>query len=65
MGISISKFLYGLWYYNEKEVVVTMVGLDATGKTTILDKLLTGKIFTTIPTTGIYLIFFIFLIFII
>jgi len=54
MGISISKTLYGLRYNNEKEVKVTMVGIDAAGKTTILYRLLKGETVNTIPTTGIY-----------
>jgi len=63
MGISISKFLNGLWYNNEKEVKVSMIGIDTAGKTTILYKLLTGETVNTIPTIGIYLIFYIFVIF--
>jgi len=59
MGISISKVLYD----NEKEVTVSIVGIDGSGKTTILYKLLTGEIVKTIPTTGIYLILCIFIIY--
>jgi len=63
MGISISKTLYGLRYNNEKEMKVSMIGIDDAGKTTILYRLLKGETVTTIPTIGIYLIFYIFFIF--
>jgi len=53
MGISISKFLNGLWYNNEKEVKVSMIGIDTAGKTTILYRLLKGETVNTIPTIGI------------
>jgi small GTP-binding protein len=49
MGTSISKIL---WYNNEKEVKVSMIGNDAAGKTTILYRLLKGETVTTIPTMG-------------
>ena len=50
MGLSISKFLQGL--FGRKEMRILMVGLDAAGKTTILYKLKLGEIVTTIPTIG-------------
>ena len=34
--------------------IITLVGLDAAGKTTILYKLKLGEIVTTIPTIGKY-----------
>ena len=36
----------------KKEMRILMVGLDASGKTTILYKLKLGEIVTTIPTIG-------------
>jgi len=44
---SIFKGLFG-----KKEMRILMVGLDASGKTTILYKLKLGEIVTTIPTIG-------------
>ncbi|KAK2115148.1 Arf GTPase arf1 [Saguinus oedipus] len=38
--------------FGKKEMRILMVGLDASGKTTILYKLKLGKIVTTIPTIG-------------
>lgn len=38
--------------FNQKEMRILMVGLDAAGKTTILYKLKLGEIVTTIPTIG-------------
>ncbi|XP_076936869.1 ADP-ribosylation factor-like [Bidens hawaiensis] len=49
MGLSFTK-LYNLLF--KKEIRIGMVGLDAAGKTTILYKLILGKIVTTIPTVG-------------
>ena len=58
MGGAISGFqeairctLKSLW--GNKEMRILMVGLDASGKTTILYKLKLGEIVTTIPTIGI------------
>ena len=60
MGTSISKIL---WYNNEKEVNASMVGYGSSGKTTILYKLLNDEVVNTLPTIGIYLILYIFIIF--
>merc|ERR1712227_775455 len=38
--------------FGKKEMRILMVGLDAAGKTTILNKLKLGEIVTTIPTIG-------------
>ena len=38
--------------FGKKEMRILMVGLDASGKTTILYKLKLGEIVTTIPTIG-------------
>jgi ADP-ribosylation factor protein 1 len=35
--------------FGKKEMRILVVGLDATGKTTILDKLKLGEIVTTVP----------------
>jgi len=51
MGLSFSKLFDGL--LGKKRVRILMVGLDATGKTTILYKLKLGDTVTTIPTIGI------------
>ena len=38
--------------FGKREMRILMVGLDASGKTTILYKLKLGEIVTTIPTIG-------------
>ncbi|XP_042507484.1 ADP-ribosylation factor 1-like [Macadamia integrifolia] len=50
MGSAISRLVRML--FAKREMRVLMVGLDATGKTTILYKLKLGEIVTTIPTIG-------------
>ena len=49
MGIFLSVFKDLL---GKKEMRILMVGLDASGKTTVLYKLKLGEIVTTIPTIG-------------
>ena len=44
------KLFSGL--FGKQEMRILMVGLDASGKTTILYKLKLGEIVTTIPTIG-------------
>lgn len=51
MGMTISKLKKIL--FAKKEMRILMVGLDASGKTTILYKLKLGEIVSTIPTIGI------------
>lgn len=50
MGITFSR----LWdrAFGKREMRILMVGLDASGKTTILYKLKLGEVVTTIPTIG-------------
>merc|ERR1712000_425853 len=50
MGLTISSLFSKL--FMKKSMRILMVGLDATGKTTILYKLKLGEIVTTIPTIG-------------
>ncbi|CAL2226575.1 unnamed protein product [Prunus armeniaca] len=50
MGLSFTKLFSRL--FAKKEMRILMVGLDASGKTTILYKLKLGEIVTTIPTIG-------------
>ncbi|KAG6595012.1 ADP-ribosylation factor 1-like [Cucurbita pepo subsp. pepo] len=50
MGMAISRLVRML--FAKKEMRILMVGLDASGKTTILYKLKLGEIVTTIPTIG-------------
>ncbi|KAI8341933.1 CPS1 protein [Chlamydoabsidia padenii] len=50
MGANLSKGLAKL--FNNKEMRVLMLGLDAAGKTTILYKLKLNQSVTTIPTVG-------------
>lgn len=50
MGIRLSRLMSRL--FSKKEVRILMVGLDASGKTTILYKLKLGEVVTTIPTIG-------------
>merc|ERR1711935_1298217 len=50
MGLTISSLFGRL--FAKKQMRILMVGLDAAGKTTILDKLKLGEIVTTIPTIG-------------
>ena len=53
MGALISQFGQALnSLIGKKEMRILMVGLDASGKTTILYKLKLGEIVTTIPTIG-------------
>ena len=53
MGALISQFSAALnSLIGKKEMRILMVGLDASGKTTILYKLKLGEIVTTIPTIG-------------
>ena len=52
MGGMFGKLFSGL--FGKKEMRILMVGLDASGKTTILYKLKLGEIVTTIPTIGLY-----------
>jgi len=63
MGLSFSKLLDSL--FGKYEIRITMIGLDAAGKTAILYKLKNDEIVTTTPTIGIlfYFTFFFFLIF--
>lgn len=51
MGMAISRLVKKL--FAKREMRILMVGLDASGKTTILYKLKLGEIITTIPTIGI------------
>lgn len=51
MGGRISRIVKRLFPKNDMRIV--MVGLDASGKTTILYKLKLGEIVTTVPTIGI------------
>ena len=51
MGGMFGKLFSGL--FGKKEMRILMVGLDASGKTTILYKLKLGEIVTTIPTIGL------------
>ncbi|KAL5562432.1 hypothetical protein UlMin_032179 [Ulmus minor] len=50
MGATISRIAKRLFPKNDMRIV--MVGLDASGKTTILYKLKLGEIVTTVPTIG-------------
>jgi len=50
MGNALAGLFKGL--FGKKEMRILMVGLDASGKTTILYKLKLGEIVTTIPTIG-------------
>jgi len=50
MGGMFGKLFSGL--FGKQEMRILMVGLDASGKTTILYKLKLGEIVTTIPTIG-------------
>merc|ERR1711998_536035 len=50
MGMTISSLLGKL--FSKKDCRILMVGLDAAGKTTILDKLKLGEVVTPIPTIG-------------
>ncbi|CAA2964783.1 ADP-ribosylation factor 2-like isoform X1 [Olea europaea subsp. europaea] len=50
MGMAISRLVKKL--FAKREMRILMVGLDASGKTTILYKLKLGEIITTIPTIG-------------
>lgn len=52
MGLTLSSILN--LYWGTKEVRILMIGLDASGKTTILYRLKFGEVVTTIPTIGIY-----------
>jgi len=63
MGLSFSKLLDSL--FGKYEIRITMIGLDAAGKTAILYKLKNDEIVTTTPTIGIlfYFTFFFFLFF--
>lgn len=51
MGGAVSRLAKKLFPKNQVRIV--MVGLDASGKTTILYKLKLGDIVTTVPTIGI------------
>lgn len=51
MGLTISSILTRL-FMGKKPIRILMVGLDASGKTTILYKLKLGEVVTTIPTIG-------------
>ena len=50
MGQSIADMFDRI--FGKKDVRILMVGLDATGKTTILYKLMLGEVVTAIPTIG-------------
>ncbi|XP_041010970.1 ADP-ribosylation factor 2-like isoform X1 [Juglans microcarpa x Juglans regia] len=50
MGAAISRL--AKWLFPKCEMRILMLGLDASGKTTILYKLKLGQIATTIPTIG-------------
>ncbi|XP_030477479.2 ADP-ribosylation factor 1-like [Syzygium oleosum] len=50
MGVAISKFAKR--FLKKSALRILMVGLDASGKTTILYKLKLGDVVTTIPTIG-------------
>ncbi|KAL3833301.1 hypothetical protein ACJIZ3_008037 [Penstemon smallii] len=50
MGLAISRLVKLM--FGKREMRILMVGLDASGKTTILYKLKLGEILTTIPTIG-------------
>ena len=47
------SWLKRIFIRNEKEVQVTFCGLDAAGKTSILEYLVSGEIAETVPTTGV------------
>jgi ADP-ribosylation factor protein 1 len=53
MGAAISRLAKR--FLPKCEMRIVMVGLDASGKTTILYKLKLGEIFTAVPTVGNYL----------
>lgn len=42
-------------FFHQSKIRILMVGLDASGKTTILYKLKLGEIVATVPTVGICL----------
>jgi len=50
--VALTRYL--LYFSFECVLLITLVGLDAAGKTTILYKLKLGEIVTTIPTIGKY-----------
>jgi len=52
MGATISRLARR--FLPKTEIRILMVGLDASGKTTILYKLKLGEIVLTVPTIGIY-----------
>jgi ADP-ribosylation factor protein 1 len=49
MGLSFSSLFN---FMRKREVRIVMVGLDAAGKTTVLNKLKLGEVTSTIPTIG-------------
>ena len=53
MGNIIKLFLD--WFIGITKCKMVMLGLDASGKTTILYKLKLGELVTTIPTIGTFL----------
>jgi len=52
MGIGASRLIKRL--LSKRQIKLLMVGLDASGKTTILYKLKLGEVVRTVPTIGIY-----------
>ena len=53
MGLLFSKILDQMsLMFNKKEARILMLGLDAAGKTTILNKLKLGEVIATLPTIG-------------
>ncbi|XP_058215674.1 ADP-ribosylation factor 1-like isoform X2 [Rhododendron vialii] len=50
MGASISRKLK--WFLAKRDMKILMLGLDASGKTTILYKLKLGDVVAAVPTTG-------------
>jgi len=49
MGAKLSRFFD---MFNKKDARIVMVGLDAAGKTTVLNRLKLGEVQSTIPTIG-------------
>lgn len=50
MGNIFANLLSSLW--SKQNVRLLMLGLDASGKTTVLFKLKLGEVYATIPTIG-------------
>ncbi|GMQ00989.1 hypothetical protein CsSME_00047809 [Camellia sinensis var. sinensis] len=50
MGVSMSRLVK--WFLAKFDMKILMLGLDASGKTTILYKLKLGEVVVTVPTIG-------------